>query len=177
MIGKKLKIARAAAGLSLRDLAARMDGRVTAQAIGKYERDEDMPSSGVLIALARALGVREEYLLADDELVLEGVEFRKAPKASAKEEAQIQAQTIHLLERYIAVEDLLNLRSVDWEQPRNAPYPVTDFRDADHLHPTAFYLETPTDRILRAPVLSRHELVDHGDRRGRFVVSPRKLAA
>lgn len=131
MIGKKLKIARAAAGLSLRDLAARMNGRVTAQAIGKYERDEDMPSSGVLIALARALGVREEYLLADDELVLEGVEFRKAPKASAKEEAQIQAQTLHLLERYIAVEDLLNLRSVDWEQPRSAPYPVADFRDAE----------------------------------------------
>jgi Zn-dependent peptidase ImmA (M78 family)/DNA-binding XRE family transcriptional regulator len=131
MIGKKLRIARAAAGLSLRDLAARIDGRVTAQAIGKYERDEDMPSSGVLIALARALDVREEYLLNDDELVLESVEFRKAPKASAKEEAKIQAQTIHLLERYIGLEDLLNLRSVDWEQPRSAPYPVADFRDAE----------------------------------------------
>ena len=131
MIGKKLKIARAAAGLSLRDLAARMDGRVTAQAIGKYERDEDMPSSGVLIALARALDVREEYLLSDEEIVLEGVDFRKAPKASAREEAVIQAQTVYLLERYLAVEDLLNLRSVDWEQPRSAPHPVADLRDAE----------------------------------------------
>src|SRR5277367_2739881 len=104
MIGKKLRIARAAAGLSLRDLAARIDGRVTAQAIGKYERDEDMPSSGVLMALARALGVREEYLLSDDEVVLEGVDFRKAPKASAKEEAIIQAKTMELMERYIALE-------------------------------------------------------------------------
>ena len=43
MIGHRLKIARAAAGFSLRDLAAEIDGLVTAQAIGKYERDEDMP--------------------------------------------------------------------------------------------------------------------------------------
>ena len=38
MIGKRLKLARAAAGFSLRDLSAAMDGLVTAQAIGKYER-------------------------------------------------------------------------------------------------------------------------------------------
>jgi Zn-dependent peptidase ImmA (M78 family)/DNA-binding XRE family transcriptional regulator len=131
MIGKKLKIARAAAGLSLRDLAASMEGRVTAQAIGKYERDEDMPSSGVLIALARALAVREEYLLSDDEIVLESVEFRKAPKASSKEEAVIQAKTVHLLERYIAIEEMLNLRSVDWEQPRSAPHPIANLHDAE----------------------------------------------
>ena len=68
MIGQKLKVARAAAGLSLRDLSARIGGRVTAQAIGKYERNEDMPSSGVLIALARALGVSEDYLLSASEL-------------------------------------------------------------------------------------------------------------
>ncbi len=131
MIGRKLRLARAAAGLSLRDLAVRIDNRVTAQAIGKYERDEDMPSSGVLMALARALAVREEYLLSEDEVVLESVDFRKAPKASSKEEAIIQAKTMDLLERYIALEGLLNLRSVDWEQPRSAPYPVADLRDAE----------------------------------------------
>jgi Zn-dependent peptidase ImmA (M78 family)/DNA-binding XRE family transcriptional regulator len=131
MIGRKLKLARAAAGLSLRDLADRIEGKVTAQAIGKYERDEDMPSSGVLMALARALNVREEYLLSDDEVVLESVDFRKAPKASAKEEAMIQAKTMDLLERYIGLEELLGLRSVDWEQPRSAPYPVADMRDAE----------------------------------------------
>ena len=36
-----------------------------------------------------------------------------------------------LLERYLAVEALLNLRSVDWEQPRSAPHPVADMRDAE----------------------------------------------
>jgi Zn-dependent peptidase ImmA (M78 family)/DNA-binding XRE family transcriptional regulator len=131
MIGHKVKIARAAAGLSLRDLSEQMHGRVTAQAIGKYERNEDMPSSGVLMALARALGVTEEYLLNDEELVLESVEFRKKLHASSREEAMVEARTIYLLERYLAVEDLLQLRSVDWERPRGAPYPVKDFRDAE----------------------------------------------
>ena len=57
MIGQRLKIARAASGLSLRELEAAIDNRVTAQAIGKYERNEDMPSSGVLSILADALKV------------------------------------------------------------------------------------------------------------------------
>jgi len=77
MIGRRLKVARASAGLSLRELAARMEGVVTPQAIGKYERNEDMPGSRALMALASALGVGEAYLLSDDELVLEGVDFRK----------------------------------------------------------------------------------------------------
>ena len=77
MIGHKLKVARSASGLSLRGLADAMDGIVSAQAIGKYERNEDMPSSRVLIALAAALHVTEDYLLSEDELALEGVEFRK----------------------------------------------------------------------------------------------------
>lgn len=129
MIGTRLKLARASAGLSLRDLAERMDNVVSAQAIGKYERNEDMPGSRPLMALARSLGVSESYLLSDDELTLEGVDFRK--KRSAKEEATIEAQTLQLLERYLAVEDLLDLRSVEWEQPRSAPFPARDLRDAE----------------------------------------------
>lgn len=131
MIGRKLKVARVAAGLSLRDLSDAIDGRVTAQAIGKYERDEDMPSSGVLMVLAQKLKVSEDYLLRDEELVLESVEFRKKPSSSAREEATLEALTIHVLERYLVVEDLLSLRSVEWEKPWNAPYPVKEIRDAE----------------------------------------------
>ena len=131
MIGHRIKVARAAAGLSLRGLAEAMGGAVSAQAIGKYERDEDMPGSRALIALADALGVSEDYLLSEDEIALEGVDFRKKAGSSAREEATLEARTIHMLERYLALEDLLQLRSVDWEQPRNAPYPVADFRDAE----------------------------------------------
>ena len=131
MIGQKLKLARTAAGLTLRDLSARIENLVTPQAIGKYERNEDMPRSGVLIALARTLGVSEDYLLSDDELSLEEAEFRKKPGVSAKELSSLEARTLHFLERYLAIEELLNLRSVEWEKPRSAPYPVADERDAE----------------------------------------------
>ena len=64
MIGHKIKVARAAAGLSLRALAEAMGGVVSAQAIGKYERDEDMPGSRALIALSDALGVSPKFFLS-----------------------------------------------------------------------------------------------------------------
>ena len=132
MIGQRLKIARAASGLSLRELEAEIDNLVTAQAIGKYERNEDMPSSKVLSALATALHVSEDYLLASDDLVLEGVEFRKKGMESKREEAFVEGQALHLLERDLALEDALGLASVVWDRPREAPYPVTAVADAEN---------------------------------------------
>jgi Zn-dependent peptidase ImmA (M78 family) len=131
MIGKRLKLARVAAGLSLRDLQAKMGNRVTAQAIGKYERDESVPSSGVLIALSDALGISLDYLAGDQDLVLDGVEFRKKHLTSKKDQAQIQAKALHLIERYLMVEELLGLPSAEWDKPREAPYPVHALADAD----------------------------------------------
>lgn len=132
MIGQRLKIARAAGGLSLRDLEAKIGNLVTAQAIGKYERNEDMPSSRVLSALADALSVSEDYLLSSDDMVLDGVEFRKKDMTSKREEAFVEGQTLHLLERYLAIEDALGLPSVVWDRPREAPYPVKDIADAEN---------------------------------------------
>jgi len=123
MIGHRLKLARSASGLSLRDLESKLDNRVTAQALSKYERDEMMPSSQVLIFLARVLDVTEEYLLGDADLALDGVEFRKKADMSAREEAQVEARVLQLLERYLAIEDVLGI-PIEWDEPREAPYPV-----------------------------------------------------
>ena len=98
MIGRRIKLARTAAGLSLRALEGQIGGRVTAQAIGKYERNESMPGSGVLIALSRALGVSVEYLTSEQDLALEAVEFRKKSIARRREETIVQARVIDLLE-------------------------------------------------------------------------------
>ena len=124
MIGRRLRISRLAAGLSLRDLEAKIDNRVTAQAISKYERNESMPSSGVLIALADALDVTVDYLVGDGDLVLEVVEFRKKRLTSRREEARVEAKVLHLLERYLTVEELLRLPSVAWDKPRESPWSV-----------------------------------------------------
>jgi Zn-dependent peptidase ImmA (M78 family) len=131
MIGKRLKLARAAAGLSLRGLAVKIGNRVSAQQIGKYERDEDVPGSAVLIALGEALGVPIDYLTGDQEMVLDGVEFRKKQITSKKEEAQIEAQALHLIERYLMVEEILGLASAEWDKPREAPYPVRELAESE----------------------------------------------
>ena len=132
MIGQRLKVSRSASGLSLRGLENKIGNRVTAQAIGKYERNESMPGSGVLIALADALDVSVDYLVGDQEMALEAVEFRKKKIASRREEAQVEAKVLRLLERYLVVEDLLGLRSIEWHRPREAPYPViSDISEAD----------------------------------------------
>ena len=132
-IGQRIRISRRACGLSLRDLEARIDNRVTAQAISKYERDESMPSSGVLIALSDALGVPVDYLASDSDIRLEAVDFRKKRLTSRREEAQVEASVLHLLERYLTVEEILGLPTVAWDMPREAPWPVLrDPAEAEH---------------------------------------------
>ena len=73
MLGERLRIARKKAGLSLRELAAIMDPPVSAQAISKYEANEMMPSSRVLVGLGKALGVSLDFLMSGEVEELEGV--------------------------------------------------------------------------------------------------------
>jgi len=110
MIGTRLKLARAGAGLSLRALAERAGHCVSAQAIGKYERDEMMPSSTALLALAGALEVSPDFLVSQREITLSGLEFRRAPSASSKEEKMVVARVLEHMERYATVEKALALR-------------------------------------------------------------------
>ena len=121
MIGQKLKLARKAAGLSLRQLQDKIGNRVTAQAIGKYERNESVPSSPVLIALAEALAVSVDYLLGDQDLSLDRVEFRKKSVIRRKEKARLEAKAIDRLERYLLIEELLACKvssgTVLWARP------------------------------------------------------------
>lgn len=105
---------------------------MTAQAISKYERDESVPGSGVLIALADALHVSVDHLTGDPGVTLEAVEFRKNTLTSRREEARVEAQVVHLLERYLAVETLLGLAGRGWDQPREAPYPIREVQDAEY---------------------------------------------
>jgi Zn-dependent peptidase ImmA (M78 family) len=130
MIGQRLKLARAGAGLSLRELEERLDNRVTAQALSKYERDEMMPSSGVLKALADTLNVSMSYLLSSEEFQLEDVEFRRAD-LPAKDLARVEAAVIDRLQRYLTVEEVLAVASIDWDKPREAPFPVNELADAE----------------------------------------------
>jgi len=117
MFGDRLKLARKKAGYSLRGLAGALSGMVSAQALGKYERGEMMPASDVLSALAKTLGVSMEYLLSDQVQELEGVEYRKLASTSAGERARVEAEVIDHLQRYLAIEEILELDSATWSVP------------------------------------------------------------
>lgn len=117
MIGERLKLARKKAGYSLRALSEAMDNKVSAQAIGKYERDEMMPASDVLTTMVKVLDVTLEYLLSNQIKELQGVEFRKHSGTTVKERSRVEATVIESVERYLSVEEILELNSADWHEP------------------------------------------------------------
>lgn len=118
MFGDRLKLARKKAGYSLRGLSDALGGEVSAQAIGKYERGEMMPSSGVLLHMAGVLGVSLEYLLSERVEELEAAEFRKLSGTSAGDRARVEAAVIDGLQRYLAIEEILELDSGAWKAPQ-----------------------------------------------------------
>lgn len=132
MIGNRLKRAREALGLSLRDVEAAIHGLVTAQAVGKYERNEMMPSSTVLLALSTVLQVTPEFLLSEREIELTGVDFRKAPHAGAKEERAVQSAVLDRVERYLEVEELMPDIQQAWAAPHGEAFMIQCIEDAEH---------------------------------------------
>ncbi len=133
MIADRIKLARRKAGFSLRDLSDAMQNRVTAQAIGKYERGEDIPSSGVMTALARALGVSLAYLLDTQGLQLAGVEFRTKANTSGRDRALVETEVLEWIERYLQIELVLELDSADWQCPLPKREKLRDVNDAEQL--------------------------------------------
>lgn len=106
---ERLKSARVMAGLSLQDLAERLDNRVTRQALHKYEKGEFMPDSEMLGFLCEALGVRPDYFTRTTEVNLEKIEFRKLRKFPAKEKKSVIERSRDLLSRYLELEEILGI--------------------------------------------------------------------
>lgn len=133
MIADRIRLARNKAGLSLRDLASEMNDLVTAQAIGKYERGEDIPSSRVLSALAKSLDVSLSYLLDTQGIVLSGVEFRTKANTTAKDRAHVETEVLEWIERYLQVEHVLDLDSSKWQCPVPCPVKLHSINEAEKL--------------------------------------------
>ena len=62
--GDRLRLARLGGDFSLAGLAERLENKVSAQAINKYETGKMMPSSSVLVGLAKALDVSFDFLMS-----------------------------------------------------------------------------------------------------------------
>jgi len=125
MVGERIKIARKGARMSLRDLASSVG--VSPMAISKYERDMDMPSSEILIRLAKSLGVTLDYLLRPTSISISQPVFRcRISRFKVKERDAIGAKIQDWLERYFAVEDLFHN-----EYPRQFRYQDIDRKIRD----------------------------------------------
>ena len=107
--GNRLRLARLRGGLSLAGLAERLENKVSAQAINKYETGKMMPSSGVLVGLAKALDVSLDFLISHQVTSLEGVEFRRRASALEREKAFVESEVIDHVERYLAIEEILDI--------------------------------------------------------------------
>ncbi|MFO7952723.1 MAG: XRE family transcriptional regulator [Bacillota bacterium] len=104
MIGEKIRLARRANGLSLRDLADLVG--VSHTAIAKYEHGRDTPNSDLLLRIAKQLGVKIEYFFRNTTVNLSIPEYRKKNTLKRKQENAIMAKIEEWLERYLAVEEL-----------------------------------------------------------------------
>lgn len=99
MLAPRLSRARAAAGLSLRELAERVG--LSHTAIAKYERGEVVPESTTLLAIARATGVKVEFFFRPDTVELGQPEYRKRSRLGAKALARIEAEIRDQAERFV----------------------------------------------------------------------------
>jgi len=104
MFNTRLHRARKAAGLSMRDLGARVG--ISHASIKKYEDGVAMPSSDILIGLSRALNVRTEYFFRPEQVALDGIEYRKRSSLPKKRLDAITHEVIDQIERRVELEKL-----------------------------------------------------------------------
>lgn len=106
---ERLKSARVMAGLSLQDLADKLQNRVSRQALHKYEKGEFMPDSEMLGLLSDALGVRPDYFYRKTEVKMGEISFRKRQNFRVKDRKGLEERAKDVLERYLELEQILNI--------------------------------------------------------------------
>ena len=86
IFAERFKSARVLNGLSLQDLADKLENKVSRQALHKYEKGEVIPDSEMINLLCTALNVRPDFFFRETVVELSEIEFRKLKKLPAKEE-------------------------------------------------------------------------------------------
>ena len=104
MFGGRIKRARKALRLSLRGLADKVS--LSHAAIKKYEDNEVVPSSDILIKLAKAFEVRVEYFFRPERFTLENIQYRKHDDMPDYQSEEIIAKILDQIERRVELESL-----------------------------------------------------------------------
>jgi Zn-dependent peptidase ImmA (M78 family)/transcriptional regulator with XRE-family HTH domain len=108
---ERFKSARLLNGFSLQDLANLLEGRVSRQALHRYEKGEVIPDSEMIGLLSEKLNVRQDYFFRDTQISLGTIEYRKLKRMSGKEEQKVAEQTREYLSRYLELEEILHINT------------------------------------------------------------------
>jgi Zn-dependent peptidase ImmA (M78 family)/DNA-binding XRE family transcriptional regulator len=111
-LAERLISARKMSGLSLQDLAGKLDRQITKQALNKYEHGKARPSSDVLLQIARVLHVPIDYFYRNTTVQITDIDFRKHTRLGRRDIERIKGECSDFLERYLELEDILNIRTV-----------------------------------------------------------------
>lgn len=118
MIGERLRQARKAAHMSLRELAGQVG--LSHTAIDKFERDTNTPHSTMLLKLSEALGVSVDYLLRPPTVELQAVGYRSHKGFTPTKSGQILADVTDKVERHLELYDLVPGTLPAFNKPRVA---------------------------------------------------------
>jgi len=112
VFAQRLVNARKLRCLSQRELCEKLDIKLSANAIAKYENSKMMPTSEVQAALARALGVDVDYFHTPFTVSIpaNSWEFRKRSSLSPKKVAAIQQAATDMMEKLSAIEQVNNVK-------------------------------------------------------------------
>ncbi len=107
MLDDRLRQLRLARGLTLDELAELMGGKVTKQALSKYERGRSFPRPTTLVALAKALRVKVSDLVGEPEYKFECPQYRTRSPIAPRTRERLHAELRTDLERRLRLEDRL----------------------------------------------------------------------
>lgn len=108
VFAQRLINARKIRGVSQRELCTKLDGRISSNAIAKYETAKMIPSSQNLIAIAEALDFGIDYFFRPFTVSIDfnSFEFRKRSSLSIKKETAIKENIALLIEKYSEIESI-----------------------------------------------------------------------
>jgi len=116
IFGQRLAQARRMRGMSLRALAEATGGKITYNALHRYELGQMMPGDDVLIAVADALDQSLDFFFRPATVKLQEIKFRKTSGLGVKSEDAIREQALDFFERYHEIENILGL-SAEFKDP------------------------------------------------------------
>jgi len=112
IFGSRLSAARKMSGVSLHELANKLDFPITKQAINKYEQGLTNPNSDMVIAFSKALNMPVDYFFSSPQVKVEltNIDYRKhKSKLNKTEQASIEERAKEALERYFELENIIGI--------------------------------------------------------------------